>query len=217
MQDIDPEGFERFVKDIANGLTDRIEVITDKDGAFIIIEGRNRALALERLGTKIDPDKHMAVKRFNSEAVLRAYIDSKNLHRRHLTKEWRDKILADLIKSNPERSDAAIADEATKKGAPTNKKKVNRARHEGERRGTFVPRQAVIDTKGRKQPAQKVVKVLNKKSPPPDDSMTVVDFCVEMLNGKIVKMAVGAALHFTYYKEDQLTRMLAKVKKEIDG
>ena len=159
MRDIDPEGFERFVEDMkANGLTERIEIVGHKGGAKMIIEGRNRALALERLGIKIDPDKYMTEKRFSTEAGLRAYIDSKNLHRRHLTKEWRDNILAQLIKDNPDVSDRGVAAKAAQVGVKVDKNKVARQRSKMEGRGAVAPRQIITDTKGRKQPSSKTQK-----------------------------------------------------------
>jgi hypothetical protein len=167
MKDCDPEGFERTKNDIkANGLTERIEIIIE-DGKHIIIDGRNRAQMLDELGIKIDPDQHMQVKRFSRDEALRRYIDSKNLHRRQLTKDWINTFLVKLMQDSPDKSDHAIAEEATKKGVKTNHKKVGRERKKGERRGTAVPRQKVVDTKGRQQPATKPPKPKDKLPVPP--------------------------------------------------
>jgi hypothetical protein len=148
---IDPEWFEQTVKDIeANGLTDRIEIIINKDGAKVIIDGRNRALALDRLGIKIDPDKHMTVKRFSCEEGLRKHITSKNLHRRHLTLEDRRKIAAALLKAKSEASNLQIS-----KQVKLSDKTIDTVRCRLEERSEIPNVETRTDTKGRPQRATK--------------------------------------------------------------
>jgi hypothetical protein len=179
MEEIDPQAFERFVQDIKrNGLRERIDVIELQDGdndaddtdIMVIIEGRDRALALECLGIKIDPDQHFRLQfELTSDEEIRAYITSKNLHRRHLTKEWQDKIIALVIKSNPEKSSRVIAEELASKGIETSHMKVHRERQKearvtGVTRDTVTERDANNRRPSRSAPSHRTGKRLPRRS-----------------------------------------------------
>jgi hypothetical protein len=117
---LEGEAFEELVADIkANGLREKIDLYQGK-----IVDGRYRYRALQRLG--IDPSadpsryfrKALYVHSVGGEARpheqsnddrVRAYIISKNIHRRHLTAEQRRELIAKLVKAQPEKSNRQIA------------------------------------------------------------------------------------------------------------
>jgi hypothetical protein len=146
MRDYDPEGWARLVRSIkSEGLREQIEVVHDGDGKeYIIIDGRNRALALVELrfnlslSLSLKPDKPRSHKFFKilptvdypdgtlDDAKVRAHIDIKNYHRRHLTQEWKEKVLARIIERNADKSSAVIADEAKKEGIEVTDRTIRR-------------------------------------------------------------------------------------------
>jgi hypothetical protein len=65
---------------------------------------------------------------------VRAYIISKNIHRRHLTAEQRRALIAKLIKAQPEKSDRQVA-----KTAKVDHKTVAGVRSEIEGHGEIPP------------------------------------------------------------------------------
>jgi hypothetical protein len=109
------EEFDKLVADIkANGLREKIDLYEGR-----VVDGRNRYRALQRLG--IDPDAEP--KRYFRKAIytrtiggeiapheqsnddrVRAYVISRNIHRRHLTGEQKRGLVAKLIKAQPEKS-----------------------------------------------------------------------------------------------------------------
>jgi hypothetical protein len=111
-----------------------------------IIDGRNRALACQKLG--IEPKYHE--RRFTDKAGLRAYIISQNIHRRHLTAEQKRDLIGKLLKATPEKSDRQIA-----KQARVDNKTVATVRKEKEAREEIPHVKTRTDTKGRKQSASK--------------------------------------------------------------
>src|SRR5215831_12514276 len=117
------EEFDALVADLkANGLREKMDLYEGK-----IIDGRNRYRALRRLGIdpSADPSNYFR-KAIYAHAVggdiksheqtnddrVRAYVVSKNIHRRHLTGEQKQEALAKLVAAQPEKSDRALAKEA---------------------------------------------------------------------------------------------------------
>jgi hypothetical protein len=153
--------FDALVADIkANGLREKIDQYEGK-----IVEGRNRYRALQRLGIDptADPTKYfrkalyvhtaggeIAPHEQSNDERVRAYIISKNIHRRHLTAEQRRALIAKLIKAQPEKSDRQVA-----KTAKVDHKTVAGVRSEIEGRGEIPHVETRTDTRGRKQPAKK--------------------------------------------------------------
>jgi ParB-like chromosome segregation protein Spo0J len=123
--------FEQLVTDIKeNGLCEKMVVYEGR-----ILDGRNRYRALERLGEF--PPSHPDCFRqapCKDDEEARAYVISKNIHRRHLNAEDRAKYLAALIALSPEKSDRALAKEAG-----TTHPAIARARKRAEATGTVVP------------------------------------------------------------------------------
>lgn len=92
------EEFERFVEDIAaNGL--QVPIAVTPDG--VLLDGRNRLRACERLG--IEPVFQTI------EADPSEYIQSLNLYRRHLTTEQKKEVARKFMEMHPDWSNRKIA------------------------------------------------------------------------------------------------------------
>jgi hypothetical protein len=155
--------FDELVADIkAHGLREKIDLYKGQ-----IVEGRNRYRALQRLGIdpSADPTKYfrkaiyphtvggdIAPHEQDNDARVRAYIISKNIHRRHLTAEQKRKLLVELVKASPEKSDRTLAKEAG-----TTHPTIAKARRQAEATGKALPveKRAGADGKVRKQPARR--------------------------------------------------------------
>jgi hypothetical protein len=153
--------FDALVADIkANGLREKIDLYEGK-----IVDGRNRYLALQRL--EIDPSAdsskyfrkalyahttsgEIAPHEQNNDDRVRAYVISKNIHRRHLTPEQKRDLIARVLKATPEKSNRQIA-----KATGVSHTHVNKVRAEMEEAGDVETVSTSMDTKGRKQPAKK--------------------------------------------------------------
>jgi hypothetical protein len=81
---------------------------------------------------------------------VRAYVISKNIHRRHLTAEQKRDLITKLLKADPAKSDREIG-RITK----TDKNTVASVRAKEEARGEIHHVEKRADSKGRKQPAKK--------------------------------------------------------------
>jgi hypothetical protein len=155
--------FDELVADIkANGLREKIDLYEG-----MIVDGRNRFLALQRLGIdpSADPSKYfrraiyahsvggdIAPHEQSNDDRVRAYVISKNIHRRHLTAEQRRDLLVKLVAAQPEKSDRVLA-----RDAKVDHKQVSRARRKAEATGAIasVEMRTGADGKARKQPAKK--------------------------------------------------------------
>ena len=155
--------FDALVADIkAHGLREKIDLYQGK-----IVEGRNRYRALQRLGIdpSADPGKYfrkaiyahtvggeIAPHEQNNDDRVRAYVISKNIHRRHLTPEQKRDLIAKVIAAKPEASDRRIA-----KQVKADHKTVGAIRRAKESTGEVSPvaKRVGADGKARKQPAQK--------------------------------------------------------------
>jgi hypothetical protein len=155
--------FEELVADIkASGLRERIDLYQGK-----IADGRNRYRALLRLGLDPSADQkqyfrkaihahsaggEIAAHEQSNDDKVRAYIISKNIHRRHLTPEQKRDLLVKLVAAQPEKADRVIAREAK-----VDHKQVSRARRKAEATGAIAPveKRTGADGKARKQPAKK--------------------------------------------------------------
>ena len=150
-----------------NGLTSPIAGIDDDDArGFVLVDGRNRLDAIERVGLKVQiirPPRsrawaveiHLegAVWTYDVDHVIgdpTAYIASANIHRRHMTDEQKRAVIAKLLKENPGRSNWATAALAR-----VDHKTVGSVRREMEGRGVLPHVDRVVDTMGRQQPAKR--------------------------------------------------------------
>src|SRR5262245_5302144 len=95
------EDFKALKHDIRdNGQCEPIVLYEDK-----ILDGRNRYIACIDLG--LEPE----TKPYTGSDAL-GFVISMNIHRRHLTAEKKREIVAELLKTNPQLSDRAIAAQA---------------------------------------------------------------------------------------------------------
>jgi hypothetical protein len=157
-----PDELKELAADIkANGLRDKIKIIV-RDAASVVIDGRNRLDAMELAGIPIfKADNKPNYANFydvelEDDAAIIAFIVSVNIKRRHLTGEQRDRIISDLIKLNPTKSNRQIAREIGV-SHPTIGKVRDQLEAAGDVETTYH-----VDTKGRHQPAHK-----SKPEPPP--------------------------------------------------
>jgi hypothetical protein len=143
------EEFDALVADIkANGLR---EAIVLYDG--MILDGRNRYHACRAAKAEPRFEKHFSEHHSADEAL--ALIISKNIHRRHLKPETKNKILAELVAARPGMSDRQLAKEAGV-SHPT----IAKARKRAEATGKALPvaKRVGADGKARKQPTNKRTK-----------------------------------------------------------
>jgi hypothetical protein len=179
--------FDKLVADIkANGLREKIDLYEGK-----IVDGRNRYRALLRLDINRSADDkqffrkalyahsaggEIAAHEQSNDDKVRAYIISRNIHRRHLTAEQRRDLIAKLVQAQPEKSDRAIG-----KMAKADGKTVAAVRAEQEERAEIPHVEKRIDTKGRKQPAaKKPPKVQPGTSPKRDIVKEAFDLVLRM-------------------------------------
>jgi hypothetical protein len=134
-----------------NGLRNPVAFWTDpQDGRRYMLDGRNRADAMEMVGIDVIDGKDGYCHYEMVEGDPYAYVISANIHRRHLTAEQKRELIAKLVKAVPEKSDRQIG-----KLAKTSKNTVKRVRDDLEGRGQVDHVDKRTDTKGRKQPASK--------------------------------------------------------------
>ena len=138
------EAFDALVADINQyGLREPIWLYEKK-----ILDGRNRYRACSKVG--INPE----VRYFSgTRAEAMAFVISANIHRRHLTFEEKQDLIATLIKADPAKSDRQIAKIA--KVSPTS---VGKERKKVEQKDDVSTVDTRKDTKGRRQPASKTRK-----------------------------------------------------------
>jgi hypothetical protein len=129
-------------------------------GVVYLLDGRNRLDALELLGRKLFGANGAVLpsigvmSKLNPKKPKHDYVGSLNIHRRHLNAEQKRDLVAKLLTLDPEKSDRQIA--ATVKG---DNKTVAKQRREMESREEIPHAAKRTDTKGRKQPAARTIKV----------------------------------------------------------
>jgi hypothetical protein len=159
--------FDALVADIqANGLREKITLYNGK-----ILDGRNRYRATFQAG--IEPQFEQFE---GDEASARAFVISKNIHRRHLKPKEKRDLIAKLIEAQPEKSDRQIG-----KMAQVSKNTAKSVRDEMEARGQIDHVETRTDTRGRKQPAKK----RNKPIKPAPVSVNVEKIRNEASSGEI--------------------------------
>ena len=143
---------------------------SDGTWKYQLLDGRNRLEAMEYAGiefTLVLEDGKCKIKSdmdylkeggFYPEAIVvpeeeaLAYVISVNMRRRHLTCEQRRDVIAKLIEAQPVKSDRQIAEQI--KASPST---VGKVRKELEHAGAVSKLHTRTDSKGRKQPAHKLV------------------------------------------------------------
>lgn len=116
MSDADLDALAQDIK--ANGLRDKIVLYEDDHKTRYVLDGRNRLAALSRLGLEVKPpdtrvlNANVYVNKHPHPWLpdqLAAYVISRNIHRRHLTKEQQ----AELIVKTIEAGKSSATDRAT--------------------------------------------------------------------------------------------------------
>jgi hypothetical protein len=141
--------FDELVADIkAHGLREKINCYENQ-----IVDGRNRYRALQRIEDNPECNPYyFRVLTLTTDKGVRNYIISKNIHRRHLKAEDRQKFLVELVRASPEKSDRQLAKEAG-----TTHPTIAKVRKQVEATGKDLPVEKRIgaDGRARKQPARK--------------------------------------------------------------
>lgn len=147
--------FDTLVADIkANGLHESIVLYGRK-----ILDGRNRYRAAQAAGVKLEyyhfiefnaPHRGQKSNKAERDAAARAFVISKNIHRRHLSVEDRDRLIVQLLKADPRKSNRQVA-----KLSGTSHPHVAKVRERAEKTGDVETVTTSVDTKGRQQPAKK--------------------------------------------------------------
>jgi DNA-binding Lrp family transcriptional regulator len=160
-----------------NGLREPVTVVRQYrrggDGKFdvreydlALLDGRNRLDAMEGAGFKLVCDgkldktlghKALGLEPFNGTyAILNDDVDpydfviSANIHRRHLTIEDRDRLIVDVLKADPSKSNRQVA-----KMVGASHPHVAKVRGQAEKAGDVETVTTSVDTKGRQQPAKR--------------------------------------------------------------
>jgi hypothetical protein len=124
-----------------------LQELISRDKAGLVLDGRNRLEACHKAG--VEP-------RFVEVVVDDpvAFVISRNIRRRHLSPYRKRELIGKLLKMKPDASDRQIAKQTN--ASPTT---VGTVRKEQEAAGDVSKLDTRTDTKGRKQPAKKVVPI----------------------------------------------------------
>jgi hypothetical protein len=134
----------------ANGLTH--PVVLD-DRRRHLLDGRNRLDAMAMVGIEVvgaDSTLKVATVTVPAGTDPFDYIISANIHRRHLSREKKHEVVAEMLKENPERSNRQIAELLR-----IDHKTVGAVREKEERRGSIPHVSAAKDKLGRTQVIKK--------------------------------------------------------------
>jgi DNA-binding Lrp family transcriptional regulator len=165
-------------KDIkANGLTLPIALWqADPDAEFQLLDGRNRLNALEIAtggpvsvkpptikmadGSPVPNGGRVDVEILDGRKVdPYAYVISANIRRRHLSIGDKDRLIVQLLKADPTKSNRQVA-----KLVDASHPHVAKVREKAEKTGDVETVTTSVDTKGRKQPSRKVGKKSSGKA-----------------------------------------------------
>lgn len=160
-----PDELKALADDIqANGLAQQILIADnpndDAEKQWTVLDGRNRLCALESLSVelftvqsgRVYPDWQYFTNDTGGREKSRRTIRSLNLLRRHLTAEQKRAAIEAMLKATPEQSDRQIG-----KAAKVDGKTVAKVRTKMEGRAEIPHVEKRTDTKGRQQPAQRLV------------------------------------------------------------
>jgi ParB-like chromosome segregation protein Spo0J len=185
------EEFDALAADIKKTdiLHEEIVLYEDK-----ILDGRNRYRACLAAGWTLE---RIAEHCYRFEALgykmsPLTFVLSKNLHRRHLSPEDKRRIIAELIKAQPQKSNLQIA--KTVKVSPTT---VGTVRTKMEAAGDVSKLETRKDTKGREQPAKKA----DRKQPAPKPVKH---------DARVISPELGEQVGRLAYRLIQLDRELAR-------
>jgi hypothetical protein len=167
---LSPDELKALGEDIRkNGLQQAIIISSKSNGDELLLDGRNRLDAMERVGVKFNLKRHKhgwwnldileeGVPTINIDLAYTIgdsvdpydYVIGANIRRRHLTAEQKRDLIEKLISATPEKSDRQIADEIK-----SNRTTVGQIRKRLETSGDVSIVDTRTDSKGRRQPAHK--------------------------------------------------------------
>jgi hypothetical protein len=208
MSETDPAALKELAGDIkAHGHL--LEAITlwrqNKNDDWQLLDGRNRldAMALAgMLGVNVHgklchaghEDKDWSIyTTYHTGGDPFALALSLNVHRRHLTNEDKDRLITELIKADPKKSNRQIAAQSKVASHPH----VAKVRTKLEKAGDVETVSTSIDTKGRKQPAKRKSKA--KKSNSTIASPVPIEAAIN--TAPEAKLAEGATLDSAIERE----------------
>jgi len=102
-----PDELRELAEDIKTNLLREV-VVFSEDG--LLIDGRNRLAAMELAGIPFEMNLHSRTLHYGD---VDAYIISKNIHRRHLTKEQKAALIIKVLKASEEFSKLAKSKESS--------------------------------------------------------------------------------------------------------
>jgi DNA-binding Lrp family transcriptional regulator len=155
-----PDELRALGEDIKkNGLTSSIAITGDNQ----LLDGRNRLDAMEMIGIEFKFARGAAGSSIRIEVGTDglywpeivdsdpyAYVISVNIRRRHLSIEDKNRIIVELLKADPTKSNRQVA-----KLTDTSHPHVAKVREQAEKAGDVETVSTSVDTTGRKQPARK--------------------------------------------------------------
>jgi DNA-binding Lrp family transcriptional regulator len=217
MAEYDHAALKELAENIkVNGLAEPI-VGWANDGQFIL-DGRNRLDAMALLGLLYETeDHHVGCKKWDGKQWtdrpggridgwespgFRNLHDgdpyeialSLNVHRRHLTNDDKNRLIAELIKANPEKSNRQIAAQVKVATHPH----VAKVRAKLEKAGDVETVSTSIDTKGRKQPAKRKGKARKKSN-----SIIAPPVPIETVNEAGDAIELGAVIEREWHEVDR--------------
>jgi hypothetical protein len=124
------------------------------DEPWLLLDGRNRLDCMEAVGVEINFSDPETFVKLPSDTDPEQYVESINVHRRHLDQKWKQDYLAGLVRKHQGKSARAIAAEAAKDGIKVGKDKVNETIKQLESTGGIPPveKRTGKDGKARKAP-----------------------------------------------------------------
>ena len=153
---LEGDDYERLKSDIKkNGIHDALIVSSESNEKRVVYAGHNRLRAARELGIDKVPIREMV---FIDEEQQTDFIIRDNLHRRHLSREEKQRLIDYFLKADSSQSDRAIADKTK-----TDKNTVKARRDKLQSGGEIHHHETRTGKDGKKQPARKApVKPLNK-------------------------------------------------------
>jgi len=141
ISDIDYSNLKKDIEE-SGEVRDAIKCYQDDEGNFLILGGVNRWKIAKELNIKTVPVQvYKGTKQEYKELVI-----NDNVRRRHMSKEDKQRVAAELIKINPTRSALSISKEVG-----ISDKTVTSIKNDLKGRSE-IPNVGTVDTKGRKQP-----------------------------------------------------------------
>jgi hypothetical protein len=184
---LSPDELRALADDIkTNGV--RTQIVFDDSGN--LLDGRNRldALALldllcvnERCSLSSKDGEPIKWRIENGDPY--DIVLSLNVHRRHLTPDQRDEVIAKVLKAKPELSNRQIG-----KLTKADHHKIAKARHRAEATGEVSPVEKTIGADGKARPATKPKPATPKPSPPARAAVNPKDTALETFDAHILEL-----------------------------